>query len=85
MTTKCQCGKQMSRFANVCRTCRTHTQSARFAVASAIVAGGKCPDCGQGLRRNSALTGWWQCTGYGAPGFRAASARECEFQIFTEH
>jgi hypothetical protein len=56
----------------------------RIAEAVAIVKTGKCPDCGCGLRRNLALTGWWQCEQYGAPGFRKdASKPSCSFQIFT--
>jgi hypothetical protein len=54
------------------------------AKASAVVATGKCPSCGQGLRRNLALAGWWQCAGYGAEGFRATGSTPCSFQTFTE-
>jgi len=53
--------------------------------ARAIVATGSCPQCGSGLRRNLALTGWWQCEQYGADGFRKDSTRpSCSFQTFTE-
>lgn len=45
---------------------------------------GICPLCGSGLRRNLALTGWWQCEQYGAPGFRARSHDPaCSWQGFT--
>lgn len=55
------------------------------AEARAIVATGKCPDCGAALRRNLSLTGWWQCSQFGAEGFRAdASKPSCSFQTFTE-
>ncbi len=51
----------------------------------AIVASGKCPYCGSGLRRNLALTGWWTCEQRGAMGFRKDDNRpECSWQGFTE-
>jgi hypothetical protein len=51
----------------------------------AIVATGTCPQCGSGLRRNLAITGWWQCSQYGADGFRKDSSKpSCSFQTFTE-
>jgi hypothetical protein len=63
-------------------------QAARIAASKAeaqrIVATGQCPTCGQPLRRNLALAGWWQCSGYGAEGFRVAGATPCHFQTFTE-
>jgi hypothetical protein len=67
------------------RKATTERRAAQFAEASRIVATGRCPECGQALRRNLALTGWWQCVGYGAEGFRAAGSKECLFQTFTEH
>lgn len=55
------------------------------AVARDVVASGKCPDCASGLRRNLALTGWWQCEQFGAEGFRARSNDPaCSWQGFTE-
>jgi ribosomal protein L37AE/L43A len=60
-------------------------RKARLAEARAVVAADKCPRCGRPLRRNLALTGWWQCSQYGAEGFRAdASQPSCDFQIFAE-
>lgn len=51
----------------------------------AIVASGKCPFCGSGLRRNLSLTGWWNCEQMGAPTFRKdASKPACSWQGFTE-
>jgi hypothetical protein len=53
----------------------------------AVVATGVCPRCGTKLRRNLALTGWWQCGAYGEPGFRRPEDRDkahCEWQGFTE-
>jgi hypothetical protein len=50
----------------------------------AVVASGACPRCSGALRRNLALTGWWQCAQFGAIGFRAdASKPACEWQGFT--
>jgi hypothetical protein len=57
------------------------------AEARRIVAAGKCPECGSGLRRNLALAGWWQCACYGRDDFRAPEYRgkpDCNFQCFTE-
>lgn len=60
-------------------------QEERIAAAVAIVQGGKCPYCGAGLRRNLALTGWWQCRQFGAVGFREnADKPSCSFQTFTQ-
>jgi uncharacterized protein (DUF983 family) len=56
----------------------------RTAEAIAIVQTGRCPQCGSGLRRNLALTGWYQCSQYGAVGFRADDSKpSCSFQCFT--
>lgn len=63
-------------------------QAARIAAAKAealrILESRVCPQCGQYLRRNFAITGWWQCAGFGADGFRAAGSTPCDFQMFTE-
>jgi hypothetical protein len=60
-------------------------REARLAAARAVVATGKCPQCGRPLRRNLSLTGWWQCSQLGAPGFRADSSQpSCDWQTFTE-
>ena len=53
--------------------------------ANAVVAAGRCPECGAGLRQNLALSGWWQCEQFGAKGFRKdANSPSCNFQCFTE-
>lgn len=53
--------------------------------ARAIVATGKCPDCGEALRHNNAMRGWWQCAQFGAEGFRVRPADpSCHFQTFTD-
>ena len=50
-----------------------------------VVALGKCPDCGRGLKRNLSLTGWWQCEQLGAIGFRRfPELPSCGWQGFTE-
>jgi uncharacterized protein (DUF983 family) len=55
------------------------------AEARAVVATGRCPRCGSGLRRNLALTGWWQCEQLGAPERRARPDEPgCDWQGFTE-
>ena len=52
--------------------------------AKAIVAVGKCPDCGRALKRNLSMSGWWQCEQYGSKQFRAEPAKpSCDFQCFT--
>lgn len=57
----------------------------RKAEIKAIVATGKCPLCGRPLRRNNALTGWWQCSQLGAVGFRAdPNLPSCDWQGFTD-
>lgn len=48
---------------------------------------GTCPQCGLPLKRNLALSGWWQCAAFGEPTFRPAgfqAAAKCSFQCFTE-
>jgi len=43
-----------------------------------------CPCCGAPIRRNLALTGWWQCSQFGAVGFRADPDKPaCSWQTFT--
>lgn len=64
---------------------RRERMAAQRAAVNAIVATGKCPDCGSGLRRNLAITGWWQCEQFGAEGFRKdATKPACSWQGFTE-
>lgn len=67
-----------------CDACYRERNARQLAEAQAVVATGRCPKCGQGLRRNLALAGWWQCSGFGAEGFRAAGSTPCDFQTFTE-
>ena len=63
--------------------------NARIAAAKAEmrehVARGTCPVCGERIRRNLSLTGWYQCDQFGAEGFRKNAAKpSCNFQGFTE-
>ena len=59
--------------------------AAHRAETLAVVTAGKCPCCGATVRRNLALTGWWQCAQYGADGFRKDSSKPaCSWQGFTE-
>ena len=74
----------MARMTKAQKTAEQARREARREKAFAIVQTGKCPQCGRPLRRNLALTGWWQCSQYGAEGFRADSAAPpCSFQTFT--
>jgi len=59
-------------------------RAANYAVQAEIVATGNCPVCGAAIRRNLSLAGWWQCSQYGADGFRADSSKPaCHWQTFT--
>lgn len=81
---RCDCGARKSQFSHDCKACSQRKRELRIKEALAIVATGVCPQCGSPLRRNSAMTGWWQCSQYGAVGFRAdANKVTCGFQTFT--
>lgn len=67
---------------------KTSTSADRIAAAKAatqaVVASGKCPTCGAGLRENLSLDGWWQCRQLGAVGFREDASRpSCDWQGFV--
>lgn len=84
--TRCPCGKRISKYADECRFCHERRMAKIHAEAERIVAGGRCPKCGTGLRRNNALNGWWQCDRYGMDHFRRPENRgtgDCSFQCFT--
>lgn len=75
----------MARLTKAAKMAEKAKREARVAEAVAVVKSGKCPQCGSGLRRNLALSGWWQCAQFGAEGFRADSSKPaCSFQTFTE-
>jgi len=81
---RCACGRVKSKYASRCKRCEAEHEAKRVAEALAIVEAGTCPRCGSALKRNLALTGWWQCEQYGAEQFRArADEPACEFQTFT--
>ncbi len=84
--TRCSCGKVMSKYATACKACEKVASAKRFAEAAEHVKNG-CPKCGLPLRRNLALTGWWQCAAFGQAQFRESqykTAPDCSFQTFTE-
>ena len=82
---RCSCGRVMSKSATRCTKCYKEHMDQVYAAASRIVETGKCPDCGAPLRRNLALCGWWQCSQFGAEGFRADSSKpQCDYQTFTK-
>jgi hypothetical protein len=75
----------MRRMSKTARQAAEFTRQARFAEARAIVATGKCPCCGRPIRANLSILGWFQCSQYGAVGFRAdASQPSCDWQTFTQ-
>lgn len=57
---------------------------ARVAEAIQIVETGICPQCKAGIRRNSSMTGWYQCDQFGTEGFRKDDSKPaCSWQTFT--
>lgn len=54
------------------------------AETAAVVATGRCPTCGAGLRQNLSITGWWQCEQLGADTHRKNPALpSCDWQGFV--
>ena len=67
------------------RQASAERMAAAKAATRSVGATGHCPHCGAPLRRNLALTGWWQCSQYGADGWRADNSKPpCDWQGFTE-
>ena len=84
---RCACGRTMSKYSTTCNACHKAKLDAIHTEALAIVATGKCPQCGSPLKRNSSISGWWQCCCYGSVPMRAPEHRHlpaCGFQCFTE-
>jgi uncharacterized protein (DUF983 family) len=53
--------------------------------ARKVVATGRCPQCGAGLKHNWSILGWWQCEQYGADTHRKDPSKPaCSFQTFTQ-
>lgn len=60
---------------------RARTLQTNAEIAKAIKDG--CPCCSRAIKRNLSLTGWWQCSQFGAVGFRADSNMPaCNWQAF---
>jgi predicted nucleic acid-binding Zn ribbon protein len=83
------CGKRASKNSpdGLCKKCSTAKRIARALEAQAIVDKGVCPTCGSPLRRNLALTGWYQCARFGEPAFRAPAFRDlpkCSWQVIVD-
>lgn len=79
MTTEERARRKVERETHKAAMAKAHAE------AIAIVTTGKCPCCGDGLRRNLSIAGWYQCAQFGAPGFRKDSTKPaCGFQTFTE-
>ncbi len=78
----CTCGKRRSKYATECLACaREHFKRLR-AEGLAILATGKCPECGRQMVRNSSIAGWWQCSQFGAETHRADPTQpSCNWQI----
>ena len=74
----------MARMTKAQKAAEKARRDAQYAEAQRIVSTGKCPQCAAKLRHNLALAGWWQCSQYGAVGFRADDNKPaCSFQTFT--
>lgn len=86
MTTCNKCGGRCSKYSNnTCKKCHQKRMSQIHSEIDSIVRSGKCPDCGKGLRRNLALSGWWQCEQFGDPQYRSnPDGPSCDWQGFTE-
>lgn len=70
--------RRAERKASAERIVRAHAET------MAVVQSGVCPCCGSKVKRNLALTGWWQCSQYGSDGFRADNSKpQCSWQGFT--
>jgi len=79
---KCSCGRRKSQHVPYCCKCTAERTERRNAECRAILATGKCPECGSALKRNLSLSGWWQCEQYGTTGFRARdNDPQCSFQM----
>ena len=78
---RCACGRRKSRNLNQCTKCHEEMMAREIAKAQAIVATGRCPECGAPLVPNSSILGWYQCQNYG--NINPAKTHSCGFQCFT--
>ena len=59
---RCLCGRPIGwAMTTQCNECHKRDMEAIHAANVAIVATGKCPQCGGALKRNLSSAGWWQC------------------------
>lgn len=83
---RCACGKRISKdnCTSRCKACAAVHHAKILEANRESIANGKCPRCGRPVKRNLALTGWWQCEQLGAVGFRKdPNLPSCDFQTFT--
>lgn len=79
-----QCGKRCKKYVGYCNSCYMKKRQIEIEQAIKIVNTNCCPQCGSKIRRNLALSGWYQCEQFGADGFRKdSSLPECSWQTFT--
>lgn len=71
----------MSKYATRCKACEAARSTQLRTEGLAQIQSGRCPNCGQPIRRNLAITDWFQCAGYGAEGFRDAGSKPCSWQV----
>lgn len=66
------------------RVAAQERMAARNLEARTALHSNTCPSCKGNVHRNLALTGWVQCDGFGAVGFRKnPNAMPCNWQGFT--
>lgn len=81
---RCGCGKVKSRDSRTCRTCHNNRMEGFKNEAQKIIDIGRCPECGDSIERNMALSGWWQCANFGQRKMRNGRAdnADCGWQAF---
>ena len=81
---RCACGKRIGRYARTCTKCFNARSAQLRTEGLALVSSGLCPVCGRALRLNLSITGWYQCTQFGAETHRADGSKPaCEFQVIV--
>lgn len=86
MTSAAKTARQIARTEKlVARKAHAARMESLQSAARAVVANGKCPDCGAGIHRNITIAGWWQCDRSGSASFRRDNTgAHCSWQTFTE-